>query len=1222
MAESTSTARIRLALDGASAVEQGLAAVQSRIGGVGKSLAGLAGGLTVGAFAAFVKSSINAADEMSKLSQKAGVAVEQVAGLQLAFRQSGLEAGDLQANLGKLNKNIADGSVAFSAMGLSVKNADGSLKSTRQVLGEVADKFASYEDGAAKARLAQELFGKSGAAMIPLLNGGAQALDEFDSMARKLGLTMDENTAKQAEKFNDTLDLVGQGVQGVGRQIAAQLLPTLSGLAGQFFESMTQGDRLKKVADFLATGLKGLYVVALGVVEAFNSVGKAFGGVFAAVVAASQGDFRLAGNILREMRADITSGWSSTLEDIKKAWNATGNAAIESMAATTGALKRAAPDLKAAEKAAEAAAKAAEDFIKLRDKINGKQTGTDPDFLKNMQLLATEGKKLGLSLEEIIRLQEAYIEMQPYMQEQIKAAAKEQEEANRVNADAIEAAYRQATGLQEQVERQREYVAAIGLTKDAVAALEAAKLEEQATSKDRLATLADEIDWTGQLGDSYRAQAAALRELASLKRQGAAKEIMVEEARKAAEEWQKFTDQVNQSLTDSLMRAFESGGNFFKTFWRSIVNTLKTSVLKVLIQPVVGGITGAFGLTGTASAGQGGGVLGGSLNLLSIGDTISKVYTTITGGFAALGDKVAFAAQDVGAWLVQNTTGVLNSAGSSIMQASQALGTVASYAGGILAGYGLGKAISGQYTTALGKNTMEVAGTTIGAIVGGPLGAAIGGAIGGLVNRAFGMGAKQITGEGLSGTFSASSGASVSSYSSWFQKGGWFRSNKSGTNYSAISTELDQFLDVALMMTTNATKEYARLLGLNAEAISGFSKSINISLMGLDQAGKEKAIANAISSFGNDMAQLLLGSFTQVADPRSGIFGKLMDRLFGLRFKTTWNPGEFVRDGESAAEALSRLATSLASVNDVLKSLRQGQFVASLRSGDAASQLLDLFGGIDNYAKAASAYLQSFYSDAERIAIAQDRLTEAMNTIGLSLPSSIAGYRQLVEAQDLAEEGGRATYVALLQLAPAFAELNAALTGTVETVALATDGIFGEIRRLRRLLVPAGAGSLASLQADFAMTTAAARAGDQAALDRLPSITQALESAAALQAITSADLARLRGQLSASLEATLEALGIQVPQFDIGTNYVPKDMLAVVHEGEAIVPRAYNPAAGGASATDTQRMELQMERLAAELQGLRAEVRAGVAHTAKTARILERVTDAAGTAINTIVETA
>jgi hypothetical protein len=67
-------------------------------------------------------------------------------------------------------------------------------------------------------------------------------------------------------------------------------------------------------------------------------------------------------------------------------------------------------------------------------------------------------------------------------------------------------------------------------------------------------------------------------------------------------------------------------------------------------------------------------------------------------------------------------------------------------------------------------------------------------------------------------------------------------------------------------------------------------------------------------------------------------------------------------------------------------------------------------------------------------------------------------------------------------------------------------------------------------------------------------------------------------------------------------------MLAQIHEGEAIVPKAYNPAANGGGKADTARLEALVEKLTAEVQGLRAEAAATAGHTAKTARILDRVT--------------
>ena len=72
--------------------------------------------------------------------------------------------------------------------------------------------------------------------------------------------------------------------------------------------------------------------------------------------------------------------------------------------------------------------------------------------------------------------------------------------------------------------------------------------------------------------------------------------------------------------------------------------------------------------------------------------------------------------------------------------------------------------------------------------------------------------------------------------------------------------------------------------------------------------------------------------------------------------------------------------------------------------------------------------------------------------------------------------------------------------------------------------------------------------------------------------------------------------------FEVGTNYVPYDMVAQLHQGEAVVPRAYNPAAGGSSAANAE--------LVAEVRSLRAELaaqnRAIAENTLATAKIMRR----------------
>ena len=911
---------------------------QRTVAGVGRVFDGLGvqigAALSVGGLAAWVKSAINAADEMSKLAQKTGVAVKDVAGLQLAFRQSGVAAEQMVPIMAKLGVAISGGNDALKAMGIASRNADGSLKSTRAVLGEVATAFAGYQDGAAKTALAVKLFGEEGAKLMPLLNGGAEALDQFDAMALKLGLTLDEQTAKQAERFNDTLDLMGQGMAGVGRQVAAQLLPTLSGLADQFFTSMSEGDRLARVSQFLAGILKGLYVVALGVVEVFSTVGKTLGGVAAIIVNVLQGNFSLAADIARQLKDDLTGGWKDTLAQMEQAWNATGSASFEAMAAANAQLKQQAPVIEAGTKA-----------MKEREEAEKKA-------LKDR------------------------IEAAKYANEQWDEEFRRLEEQR----NATERRIRDGREMLEQIEFETRLIGMNNTEREVSIAMR--ELERKGVVKGT---------------EAFKAYADAIRSA-----------IVNREAAKAAQdlrdreqqEWKKHWDQVSQSFVDALMQGGKSVAEYLKSLFRTLV-------LRPILAPIGGAFASVFG--GGASAADllgGGGATGSTFNILS---AAKSAYEAISTGFASLGNSVAFAADSMGAWLVNNTSGVLNQMGGSLMQSAGSLGTAASYLGGAAAGLALGSVISGGYS-AIGKsgNTANIAGTAIGAIFGGPIGAAIGGAIGGLFNRAFGRKAPVTTGSGITGTFSTG-GANVRQYQEWFSKGGWFRSDKSGVNYSSVSNALDGFLDDSLRQITAATKMYADVLGLNANAINGITQSVKISLMGLNAEQQQERIMQALSAFGDRLAA------------------------------TYFNP--FRRAGETAGEALARMANSLVTVNQVFDTLNQRLMGASLAAGDAASALLEIFGGTEAFIQATSAYYQRFYTEAERTAIATRQLTEVLATMNMELPGSREEFRALVESQNLLTESGRQNYAALIRLSVIFDEITPKIDSMADSLQQAADAI-------------------------------------------------------------------------------------------------------------------------------------------------------------------------------------
>jgi hypothetical protein len=201
--------------------------------------------LAGGAFAgALVKNVADTADELAKLSAKTGIAVEDLSRLQYAAGLSGVSSDQLGGAITKLSKNMADAATgtgdaaaAFDAMGVSVKNADGTLKSQRDVLEEVADRFSGYADGAEKSALAQRIFGRAGADLIPLLNSGAKGLKDMADESDRLGNTIDAKTAKAAERFNDDLTRLNTAIAGAGRQIAGPLIQSLADASNYFIKT-------------------------------------------------------------------------------------------------------------------------------------------------------------------------------------------------------------------------------------------------------------------------------------------------------------------------------------------------------------------------------------------------------------------------------------------------------------------------------------------------------------------------------------------------------------------------------------------------------------------------------------------------------------------------------------------------------------------------------------------------------------------------------------------------------------------------------------------------------------------------------------------------------------------------------------------------------------------------------------------------------------------------
>ncbi len=304
----TAVDQTRTALDG---IRNNLGRLGDETRRVQGLLAGLGVSLTLGAFAALVKGAIDSADELNKLSQKIGISVEALSTLQFAAQLSDVGLDTLKTGLKGLSANVTEaraglgeGAALFQALSISVDDTAGNLKSSDTILLEIADRFASFEDGATKTALAVKLFGKSGMDMIPFLNQGSSGIRALMQEAERLGLKLSTETAQAAEAFNDNLTALKASTSGLGITLATELLAPLRVVTDAIREGQGEATGFAAIlGGALKTTLEAILVLGVNVAYVFKSMGTEIGGMAAQLTALARLDirgFKAIGEAMRE----------------------------------------------------------------------------------------------------------------------------------------------------------------------------------------------------------------------------------------------------------------------------------------------------------------------------------------------------------------------------------------------------------------------------------------------------------------------------------------------------------------------------------------------------------------------------------------------------------------------------------------------------------------------------------------------------------------------------------------------------------------------------------------------------------------------------------------------------------------------------------------------------------------------------------------------------------
>jgi len=174
-------------------------------------------------------------DDFAKASRRVGVGVEVLSAWSFVADLAGTSIDAVERSLGRLARNalsVADGTGqsgrAFARLGVDVRGTDGQLKDLDALLLELSDGFTRVESRTERAALAQEIFGRSGRALIPILEQGSAAIRAQVEEAKSLGVVFSAEAAAGAEAFVDAQVRLRAAITGIKIAIGNELLPTLT----------------------------------------------------------------------------------------------------------------------------------------------------------------------------------------------------------------------------------------------------------------------------------------------------------------------------------------------------------------------------------------------------------------------------------------------------------------------------------------------------------------------------------------------------------------------------------------------------------------------------------------------------------------------------------------------------------------------------------------------------------------------------------------------------------------------------------------------------------------------------------------------------------------------------------------------------------------------------------------------------------------------------------
>ena len=205
------------------------------------------------AMISMTKESAAFADNIITLSMQTGQSTQQLQEFAYASELTDVSVDTLQGSLTKLTNNMQDtmngtgnAKASFEALGVSVTNADGSMRSANDVFYETIDALGRVKNETERDAMSMDIFGRSAQDLNPLIIQGSKTLKAYADEAHNMGYVLDDEALSALGAVDDAYQRLQKTQEGVKNQLSAEFAPYLEEFYGDVTTMVKDGGKALK----------------------------------------------------------------------------------------------------------------------------------------------------------------------------------------------------------------------------------------------------------------------------------------------------------------------------------------------------------------------------------------------------------------------------------------------------------------------------------------------------------------------------------------------------------------------------------------------------------------------------------------------------------------------------------------------------------------------------------------------------------------------------------------------------------------------------------------------------------------------------------------------------------------------------------------------------------------------------------------------------------------